>query len=106
MSGTVLYDADCEFCTSIVRRMERVLVRRRFELRPLETAANEMQLRLEDGSLYGGADAIVEIARRIWWTWPLWGLSRAPGVMPTMLGVYRWIARHRGCASGTCRREE
>jgi len=38
-----------------------------------------MRLRLRDGRVFGGAAAVVEIARRIWWAWPLWrrvGLGR------------------------------
>lgn len=113
--ASVFYDADCRFCVSIVRRFERVLARRRFELVPLqapgasgqagvpdEQLLDEMRLRLRDGSVFGGAAAVVEIARRIWWAWPLWALSRLPGAMGAMHAAYRWIARRRHCTSGAC----
>ena len=110
----MFYDADCEFCVNAARRFERVLARRRFELVPLEgpgasefgVPANqlldEMRLRLRDGRVLGGAAAVVEIARRIWWAWPLWALSRLPGAMRPMHATYRWIARRRSCANGAC----
>lgn len=64
---------------------------------------NEMRLRLDEGQVLGGAAAVAAIARRVWWAWPLWALSRMPGAMPLMNAAYRWIARNRGCASPGCR---
>ena len=113
--ATVFYDADCRFCVSTARRFERVLARRRFELVPLQIPGasaelglrddqllTEMKLRLQDGSLFGGAAAVAEIARRVWWAWPLWALSRLPGAMRPMRSTYEWIAHHRSCANGAC----
>src|SRR6202043_504019 len=113
--ASVFYDADCRFCVDAAGRFRRVLARRRFELVPLQTpgaAAEfgvsddqllaEMRLRLHDGRVFGGAAAVVEIARRIWWAWPLWALSRLPGAMRPMHATYRWIARRRSCANGAC----
>ena len=114
--ASVFYDADCRFCVNTARRFERVLARRRFELVPLQVPGAsakfgvpedqllaEMRLRLRDGRVFGGAAAVVEIARRIWWAWPLWALSRLPGAMRPMHATYRWIARCRSCANGACR---
>jgi predicted DCC family thiol-disulfide oxidoreductase YuxK len=111
----VFYDADCAFCVTAARRFERVLARRRLELVPLQTPdacarlgvrddrlLNEMRLRLQNGTVFGGADAVAEIARRIWWAWPLWALSRLPGAMRPMRAMYRWMARHRSCVNGAC----
>ncbi len=113
--ASVFYDADCQFCVNAVRRFERVLARRHFELVPLQVPGAsatfgvpddqllaEMRLRLRDGRVFGGAAAVVEIARRIWWAWPLWALSRLPGAMRPMHATYRWIARRRNCANGAC----
>ena len=113
--ASVFYDADCRFCVSAARRFERVLARRRFELVPLQSPGAsadlgipgdrllaEMRLRLHDGTVLGGAAAVVEIARRIWWAWPLWVLSRLPGAMRPMRAAYRWIASRRSCADGAC----
>jgi predicted DCC family thiol-disulfide oxidoreductase YuxK len=113
--ASVFYDADCQFCVKAARRFQRVLARRRFALVPLQapgTSAEfgvpddqllaEMRLRLPDGSRFGGAAAVVEIARHIWWAWPLWALSRLPGAMQAMGAGYGWIANHRSCAKGVC----
>jgi len=113
--ATVFYDADCQICVGTVRRFRRVLARRDFEMAPLqapgvsvllgvpdEQMLTEMRLRLRDGTVVGGADAVVEIARRIWWAWPLWVLSRVPGAMRPMRAIYRWVARRRSCTSGAC----
>jgi predicted DCC family thiol-disulfide oxidoreductase YuxK len=114
-SASVFYDADCRFCVNAARRFERVLARRWFELVPLQIAGasaelgvrddqllDEMRLRLNDGTVFGGAAAVVEIARRIWWAWPLWALSRLPGAMRPLRAAYRWIAGHRRCLNGPC----
>lgn len=62
----------------------------------------EMILELPDGRELGGADAAVVLMRFIWWLWPLWLLSRLPGMMPVFQAVYRHIAAKRHCASGNC----
>ncbi len=114
--ASVFYDADCRFCVNAARRFERVLARRRFELVPLQAPGAsaafgvpddqllaEMRLRLHDGRVFGGAAAVVEIARRIWWAWPLWALSRLPGAMPPMQrDVPRGSPVDRSCANGAC----
>lgn len=64
-----------------------------------------MRLRLDDGTVFGGAAAVMEIARRIWWAWPLWALSRLPGAMRPMRATYRWIADHRSCTDNGCKRD-
>lgn len=62
----------------------------------------EMRLVLADGRNLGGADAIVEIARHIWWAWPLWAVSRFPGIMPILRAGYRVVAANRHCANDVC----
>ena len=118
IEGVVFYDGECAICTRGVRRFQSVLARRRITLTPLQTPdacarlaireedrLKEMRLRLEDGTVFGGAAAVVEIARRIWWARPLWALSRLPGAMRPMRAAYGWVARHRSCAKGVCRIE-
>src|SRR5215471_4461523 len=115
IEGVVFYDGECAICTRGVRRFQSVLARRRITLTPLqipdacarlgireEDRLKEMRLRLDDGTVFGGAAAVVEIARRIWWAWPLWAISRVPGAMRPMRAMYRWVAAHRSCASGVC----
>lgn len=113
--GVVYYDASCPFCIRAAERFDRVLTRRRLGLVPLQAPGTaeslsvpdeqllaEMRLRLQDGTVYGGAAAVAEIARYIWWAWPLWLLSRLPGTMGPMQRIYQWIARRRSCAHGSC----
>src|SRR5712664_549248 len=95
--ASVFYDGDCPFCVNAARRFAGVLARRRFELVPLQLLdasaefgvpgdqrLAEMRLRLHDGTAFGGAAAVAQIARRIWWAWPLWAFSRLPGAMRPM----------------------
>jgi hypothetical protein len=46
---------------------------------------------------------VVEIARHIWWAWPLWLLSRVPGARPVLCAIYRVIAANRHCIGGVCK---
>jgi len=62
-----------------------------------------MRLLLADGRSVGGADAVVEIARHVWWAWPLWLVSRFPGMRPVLRAVYRSIAANRHCVGGVCK---
>src|SRR5262249_38522201 len=118
IDGVVFYDGECSICTRGARRFGPLLARRRMALEPLqapdacarlgvaeEDRLREVRLRLEDGTVFGGASAIAEIARRIWWAWPLWALSRIPGAMRPMRAAYAWVARHRYCLNGACRIE-
>ena len=72
------YDGECRFCIALATRFERVLASRDVDLMPLQTNGAaallgipedrlllEMRLRLRDGQVFGGADAVMEIARRI-----------------------------------------
>jgi predicted DCC family thiol-disulfide oxidoreductase YuxK len=114
-AGWVFFDGECVLCRQTVRRFSSVLGRRGFEFRPLQSPGaaehlgldesdllREMRLLLADGRRLGGADAVVEIARRIWWAWPLWLISRVPGMKPMLRAGYRVIATNRHCIGGVC----
>ena len=113
--GWVLYDAECPNCVRLARRFQNTLTRRNFKLLPLQTPwvraqlglmdselVAEMRLLVPGGTVFGGADAVREIARHFWWTWPLRQLCHTPAVMNLFRRSYRWIARHRYCVSGAC----
>ena len=113
--GEVFYDGECPFCVRGIRRFEAMLRRHRFGVVPLQSPGaasalavapehllDEMRLRLRDGRVFGGADALMEVARRIWWAWPLWAVSRLPGARPLLRTAYRSVARNRGCMGNTC----
>jgi alginate O-acetyltransferase complex protein AlgI len=115
VKGWVLYDADCRFCIALAGRFRNVLVSRHFELLPLQTPwirqkldlANhellaEMRLLKPDGTILGGVDALLEISRPFPLAWPIRRLARIAAIKNLFHEVYRWIARHRHCASGAC----
>jgi predicted DCC family thiol-disulfide oxidoreductase YuxK len=114
--GWVLYDGECSLCISLARRFDSLLLSRGFRLTPLQTPwvrerlsfqagapFTEMGLLTTDGRAFGGADAIVEIARRIWWGRPFFVLAQIPGARPVLRAGYRRIADRRHCLGGACR---
>jgi predicted DCC family thiol-disulfide oxidoreductase YuxK len=102
ITETLLYDANCGLCSRWAARVAPILRRRGVAVAPLPAASDEMKLRLVSGEELGGADAAVSLARRVWWAWPVWLLSRLPGIMPGLRRGYRWIAAHRSCVRGSC----
>jgi predicted DCC family thiol-disulfide oxidoreductase YuxK len=115
VNGWVLYDADCPFCIRIADRLRPPLARRHLALLPLQTPwvrdalglteaelLSEMRLLNRQGEVFGGADAMLEISRQFWWTWPLRQVSRVPQVRHLLHRAYQWVARNRHCLSGTC----
>ncbi len=100
--GTLLYDAECAFCTKWARRGEQVLGSRGFTFRPLPQAAEEMKLVTPSGETFGGAMALVHLARQVWWAWPLWAASRVPFVMRFLNRGYRKVAARRHCLNERC----
>lgn len=115
LNGWVLYDGDCRLCTGMARRFHDLLARRHFKLLPLQTpwvkrrlALPEAELLVEmrflrpDGKFFGGADALLEIARYFWWAWPLRQVGRIPAMKQILRAGYRWVARNRDCTSHAC----
>ncbi len=115
LRGWVFFDRDCSVCTSLARRFRRPLEARGFGLAalqdprvqallalPLDDLLREMRVATANGDVYGGAEAIVYLARQIWWAWPLYAAAKLPGVPRILDAGYRWFAFHRGCTSRTC----
>jgi predicted DCC family thiol-disulfide oxidoreductase YuxK len=113
--GWVFFDRDCAVCTSMARRFRRPLEKRGFGLAalqdprvqalldlPPEDLLREMRVATTEGQIYGGADAIVFLARHLWWAWPLYAAAKLPGVPRILDACYRWFADHRTCSSGLC----
>lgn len=113
--GWVLYDGNCPFCTGAAARFGSLLRRHHFDLAPLQTSwarkrlglafdesLTEMKLMACDETVYGGAEALAQIARRIWWAWPLFALAQIPGVMIFFRVIYRGVAANRHCLNGAC----
>ena len=116
VTGWILYDGKCALCARWLARVYRPLSRRGFRFAPLqapwvaerfrlETAGllREMRLVTRGGRTFGGADAVAELARRVWWAWPTWLLYQVPGLPTICRAAYRWVARNRHCAGGACR---
>lgn len=112
VAGWVFYDGECALCLRWLRRVERPLLCRGFQLVPLQAASakarlnladndplTEMRLIRSDEPALGGVDAAVVLMRHVWWLWPLWLLSQIPGAMPIYHAVYRHIATNRHCGA-------
>lgn len=61
------------------------------------TTPDEMKVVTAAGDVLGGADAVVHLARQIWWAWPLWLVSYVPGMVPVLRWGYRQVAQRRHC---------
>ena len=106
--GWLFFDAKCKFCTRTARWLAPILERRGMAVAPLQDPRvgallglshfelmREMRFLLSDGRQSGGADAVLALAREIWWAQPLVWISRLPGMMGLLRGGYCWIAARR-----------
>ena len=109
--GWIFYDADCSSCRGLARRLENFFAVRGFYFNPLqdewvqqrlkltkEEALEEMRVLTNAGEVFGGADAVLFLARHIWWAAPLAWLGRFHAVHGILDRLYRWVAGHRSCA--------
>jgi predicted DCC family thiol-disulfide oxidoreductase YuxK len=110
--GWLFFDADCAFCTRIAAWLAPILYRRDMAVAPLQDPRvgsllglsrqellRELRFLLSDGTQYGGADAVLAVAREIWWAHPLVWISMIPGAAELFHASYRWIAGRRSCAA-------
>jgi predicted DCC family thiol-disulfide oxidoreductase YuxK len=113
--GWLFFDAECKFCTRIARWIAPILLPRGLGVAPLqdprvgallgmkrEESLTELRFLLSDGTSFGGARAVVAVAREIWWARPLVWVAALPGMMPVLDAGYKWIAERRGCVGATC----
>ena len=118
-NGWVLYDGDCSMCVRLAGRFASILRRHGFDLAPLQSPwvrsrlgslacepLDEMFVLSSSGDVIGGADAVVFLARGIWWAWPLYAITKLPGLMWLLAHLYRWVARNRNCFDGRCVRTQ
>ncbi|MGA3175936.1 MAG: DUF393 domain-containing protein [Candidatus Acidiferrum sp.] len=112
--GWLFFDAECGFCTRLARGLEPILARRGVAVAPLqdprvgallgmprEELLRELRFLHSDGRHYGGANAVIAVAREIWWARPLVWLAAIPGAMPLLHVGCRWVASQRSCAAVT-----
>ena len=113
-STWLLYDASCPFCTSGAHMFKPTLEKRHCRIKPLQNQTVMKLLDIKEGEylpemkvigknrkVYGGAEAIVYLSRRMWWASPLWALSHLPLIMNYLDYIYREIAKKRYC-NGVC----
>jgi len=113
--GWILYDGECGFCYRWVHFWKKVVERRGFAVKDLQSAHADGSLQvshenlLDDirvltraGKLESGADAYLYVSRHIWWAWPFYAVFRLP-VFNRMLWLgYRWFNRNRYRVSRHC----
>jgi predicted DCC family thiol-disulfide oxidoreductase YuxK len=106
--GWILYDAECRMCRDMMRRFEKTFSTRGFVFTPLQLELKpgerptEMRVRTADGLDLGGVDAVLFLARFVWWGRPLRWFAKLPGAKTLLRRVYREIAFRRSCGSGAC----
>jgi predicted DCC family thiol-disulfide oxidoreductase YuxK len=113
--GWLFYDADCTFCSKFARWLSPILSRRGLAVAPLQDPRvgpllglppsdllHELKLLLSDGRQFGASNAVIVLAREIWWAHPLVWLSKVPPGMRLLDSVYRWVAAHRSCSAANC----
>lgn len=116
-ADVVIYDGNCRFCTSQVRKLlwwdcqgklaylslHDPEVARRWPDLSHERLMQEMLVIDQRGNRHWGPEAFRYFSRRLrrlWWTAPL---LHFPGIMLIGRPLYRWIARNRYRISGmTC----
>jgi predicted DCC family thiol-disulfide oxidoreductase YuxK len=110
--GWLFFDAECNFCRRVAAELAVAMRRCGLAAAPLQDPRVAALLGLSqqellrairfissDGSQYCGADALLAVAREIWWLRPLAWLSGLPGMLPTLRAAYRYGARRWRCQS-------
>ena len=111
----LIYDADCPICRRARTWLESHDPQRRLEYVPCDSAEQRsrapqvsekacreaMQLVMDDGRVFAGAEAIEQIAPVLPMPWRWIGVCyRLPGSRRLAPWVYAFIARHRMALSG------
>ena len=113
--GWLFFDAQCRFCTRIARWLAPILSRRGLGVAPLQdprvgallgVSRNELLKELRfltsDGIHSGGANAVLAVAREIFWGRPLVWAANLPGMMKLFDAGYQWVSAQRGCSNVGC----
>jgi predicted DCC family thiol-disulfide oxidoreductase YuxK len=113
--GWLFFDAECKFCIRIARAIGPTLQKHGLGVAPLQDPRvaellglppqellREIRFLHSDGRHFGGAEAVLEVAREIWWAKPIVWFSKIPGMMPLLCSCYRWVAAQRSCAAEQC----
>jgi predicted DCC family thiol-disulfide oxidoreductase YuxK len=113
--GWLFFDAECAFCRRIAACLAGPMRRRGLAVAPLQDprvgallgVSREQLLRairfvVSDGGPFCGADALLAVARELWWARPLVWISKVPGIMPALRSGYQWGAERRRCQAHRC----
>ena len=113
--GWLFFDAECALCTRIARSLAGPMRRRGLAVAALQDPrvaallglSREELLRAvryvsSDGAGFSGADALLAVARELWWAWPLVWLVKIPAVLPVMRAGYRWGTARWNCHAEHC----
>jgi predicted DCC family thiol-disulfide oxidoreductase YuxK len=112
--GWIVFDGECAFCSTLLPRWRHTLESRGFQFVPLQTAwvherlglapdnmVSEMKVLTRRGEILGGANAVIFLARKVWWAWlvffPVLLLADLWPIRIILRGAYRRFARHRYC---------
>jgi len=114
-TGWILYDDSCGICRRWVPFWENTLRARGFEIAPLQAdwvrqklplneagRLRDLRLLLADGKIISGADTYRYAMKRIWWAYPVYLLSIAPGGRKIFDWSYRKFAANRHRLSAAC----
>jgi len=117
--GWIFYDGDCPSCTASARRFDPIFRRRGFLFLPLQTewvmqqlglepsaSLKEMRVLTSAGQDIAGANAVMFLARQIWWACPVVAVAKLPGMRKLLDRSYRWMAAHRSCDHVACEIDE
>jgi uncharacterized protein YqjF (DUF2071 family)/predicted DCC family thiol-disulfide oxidoreductase YuxK len=113
--GWVLYDASCGVCARWVPFWAPTLGRLGLAVAPLQApwvverlalspdaALTDVRLLFRDGRQLQGADVYRYVMRHLWWAYPLYLLTVAPGLSRLFDRAYRAFADHRLRISAAC----
>jgi uncharacterized protein YqjF (DUF2071 family)/predicted DCC family thiol-disulfide oxidoreductase YuxK len=113
--GWVLYDASCGVCARWVPFWGPTLARVGLATAPLQArwvterlrlssdaVLTDIRLLLRDDRQLQGADVYRYVMRRLWWAYPLYLLTVAPGLRWLFDRAYRVFADHRFGISAAC----
>lgn len=107
--GWVLYDAKCPFCRRWAQRLHRPLARHGLHIVPLqadwvrayfsdlsdEQLLEALRVVRSDGRHLAAGDALIHLARYVWWLWPIWLAGQVAPLRVLIRAVYNGIAKHR-----------
>jgi predicted DCC family thiol-disulfide oxidoreductase YuxK len=111
----VFYDSECPMCSNLTHNAKKLTAGQglgfaslhsdwvKEKIKDVKEPLKEMLILKPDGNIIGGADAMVHLARKIWFTRPIYWIYQIPGMKFVYKPVYAFIAKNRYCISKVCR---